>query len=129
MINNFLIHQFADFLKAEVSSLDFSVLKENYNRMFDRYIDSKIVYADDDYDDVSFFNKRLDGDDFFLKNELIRQIEMTTKALEPAPFDETKKINLLWDEFQILIQALAVSKGLQPKNYENRLRALLTKTQ
>lgn len=122
-----MICKLATVLNNEVNSLDFVILKDNYNRMFDRYIDTKIIYVDDDYEDVSFFSKRLEGDDFFLKAELLKQIQMTVDVIKPAPFDEQKKLNLLWDEFEILIRAIAVSKGLLLDNYKQRLHQLINR--
>ena len=122
-----MICKLATVLNNEVNSLDFVILKDNYNRMFDRYIDTKIIYVDDDYEDVSFFSKRLEGDDFFLKTELLKQIQMTVDVIKPAPFDEQKKLNLLWDEFEILIRAIAVSKGLLLDNYKQRLHQLINR--
>lgn len=127
MTNNRMICKLATVLNNEVNSLDFVILKDNYNRMFDRYIDTKIIYVDDDYEDVSFFSKRLEGDDFFLKTELLKQIQMTVDVIKPAPFDEQKKLNLLWDEFEILIRAIAVSKGLLLDNYKQRLHQLINR--
>lgn len=127
MTNNRMICKLATVLNNEVNSLDFVILKDNYNRMFDRYIDTKIIYVDDDYEDVSFFSKRLEGDDFFLKAELLKQIQMTVDVIKPAPFDEQKKLNLLWDEFEILIRAIAVSKGLLLDNYKQRLHQLINR--
>lgn len=127
MTNNRMICKLAIVLNNEVNSLDFVILKDNYNRMFDRYIDTKIIYVDDDYEDVSFFSKRLEGDDFFLKTELLKQIQMTVDVIKPAPFDEQKKLNLLWDEFEILIRAIAVSKGLLLDNYKQRLYQLINR--
>lgn len=127
MIHNQMICKLATVLNNEVNSLDFVILKDNYNRMFDRYIDTKIIYVDDDYEDVSFFSKRLEGDDFFLKAELLKQIQMTVDVIKPAPFDEQKKLNLLWDEFEILIRAIAVSKGLLLDNYKQRLYQLINR--
>lgn len=127
MTNNRMICKLATVLNNEVNSLDFVILKDNYNRMFDRYIDTKIIYVDDDYEDVSFFSKRLEGDDFFLKAELLKQIQMTIDIIKPAPFDEQKKLNLLWDEFEILIRAIAVSKGLLLDNYKQRLHQLINR--
>lgn len=127
MTNNRMICKLATVLNNEVNSLDFVILKDNYNRMFDRYIDTKIIYVDDDYEDVSFFSKRLEGDDFFLKTELLKQIQMTVDVIKPAPFDEQKKLNLLWDEFEILIRAIAVSKGLLLDNYKQRLYQLINR--
>lgn len=127
MTNNRMICKLATVLNNEVNSLDFVILKDNYNRMFDRYIDTKIIYVDDDYEDVSFFSKRLEGDDFFLKAELLKQIQMTIDVIKPAPFDEQKKLNLVWDEFEILIRAIAVSKGLLLDNYKQRLRQLINR--
>lgn len=127
MTNNRMICKLATVLNNEVNSLDFVILKDNYNRMFDRYIDTKIIYVDDDYEDVSFFSKRLEGDDFFLKAELLKQIQMTIDVIKPAPFDEQKKLNLVWDEFEILIRAIAVSKGLLLDNYKQRLHQLINR--
>lgn len=104
-----------------INKIDFVILKENYNKLFIRNKHIRIIYEDDEYNDLSFFDKEIYGDDVFLKNELIKQIQYTIDNLKKAPFDEMKKINLLFDEFTILIFAIGVSLGLQPENYKNML--------
>lgn len=108
-------------LLTEINKIDFSVLKENYNRLLFRQKHTLIEYEDDEYADISFFNKEMFGDDVYLKNELLKQVQYTIKGLTNAPYDEQKKINILLDEFSILIQAIGISLGLQPETYQRRL--------
>lgn len=115
-----------DFLTIEINRIDFSILKENYNRLFDRVIHTKIIYEDDEYEDIPFFSKKLEGDDFFLKNELIKQINCSLKEISFTKFDEIKKFDLLCDEFSTLIQAIAISLGYNPLNYEKKINNLKT---
>lgn len=124
MIKETICQKLINFLTIEINRIDFSILKENYNRLFDRVLHTKIIYEDDEYEDIPFFSKKLEGDDFFLKNELIKQINYSLKEISFTKFDEAKKFDLLCDEFSTLIQAIAISLGYNPLNYEKKINKL-----
>ena len=102
----------------DINEVNFATLKENWNLIFNREKHTRIIYEEDEV--VPIMDSEWFGDDVFLKNEVINDIEyMTKRFLKNKNNDLKRNFTLLIDHYYWLIEALATTKNLDAKKYLN----------
>ncbi|QZX49054.1 MG296/MPN423 family protein [Mycoplasma sp. E35C] len=109
-------------LKLLLDSINLEKLIENYNKILDNSMHTRILYDDDEYAEIDFFEKPIEGEINFVKNQLIIEVDEHINDILKTKFSEQKKLALLQDQFYNLIQAIALTKNLSLKRINKLLQ-------
>ncbi|MDC4162976.1 MG296/MPN423 family protein [Mycoplasma bradburyae] len=108
-------------LKDLLSNIDLEKLINNYNKIMDKSMHTRIMYDDDEYAEIDFFEKQIEGEIEFIKTKLIQEVDEYIQDILKTKFSDEKKLALLHDHFYNLTQAIALTKNISFK----RLNKLL----
>ncbi|MDC4183040.1 MG296/MPN423 family protein [Mycoplasma bradburyae] len=108
-------------LKDLLSNIDLEKLINNYNKIMDKSMYTRIMYDDDEYAEIDFFEKQIEGEIEFIKTKLIQEVDEYIQDILKTKFSDKKKLALLHDHFYNLTQAIALTKNISFK----RLNKLL----
>ncbi|WP_033159679.1 MG296/MPN423 family protein [Mycoplasmoides alvi] len=109
----------------DINQVEFSLLKENWNKIFNREKHTRIIYEEDEV--IPIMDSEWFGDDLFLKNEVLNDIEyMTKRFLNNKSNDAKRNFTLLLDHYYWLIESLATTKNMDAKKYFKLFEKLFT---
>ncbi|WP_036459379.1 MG296/MPN423 family protein [[Mycoplasma] imitans] len=108
-------------LKEILSEINLERLIDNYNIIFENSTHTRIMYDDDEYSEIDFFEKSIEGELNYIKKKLIQEVDEHIEDVLKTKFDDNKKLAILHDQFYNLTQAIALTKNISI----NRLNKLL----
>ncbi|WP_244857451.1 MG296/MPN423 family protein [Mycoplasmoides gallisepticum] len=110
-------------LKEILSEINLEKLIDNYNLIFENSTHTRIMYDDDDYEEIDFFEKGIEGELNYVKNKLIQEVNDHIEDLLKTKFDDDKKLAILHDQFYNLTQAIALTKNISIKRLNKLLES------
>ncbi|WP_225306166.1 MG296/MPN423 family protein [Mycoplasmoides gallisepticum] len=110
-------------LKEILSEINLEKLIGNYNLIFENSTHTRIMYDDDDYEEIDFFKKSIEGELNYVKNKLIQEVNDHIEDVLKTKFDDDKKLAILHDQFYNLTQAIALTKNISIKRLNKLLES------
>ncbi|AAP56969.2 conserved hypothetical protein [Mycoplasmoides gallisepticum str. F] len=110
-------------LKEILSEINLEKLINNYNLIFENSTHTRIMYDDDDYEEIDFFEKSIEGELNYVKNKLIQEVNDHIEDLLKTKYDDDKKLAILHDQFYNLTQAIALTKNISIKRLNKLLES------
>lgn len=110
-------------LKEILSEINLEKLIDNYNLIFENSTHTRIMYDDDDYEEIDFFKKSIEGELNYVKNKLIQEVNDHIEDVLKTKFDDDKKLAILHDQFYNLTQAIALTKNISIKRLNKLLES------
>lgn len=110
-------------LKEILSEINLEKLIDNYNLIFENSTHTRIMYDDDDYEEIDFFKKGIEGELNYVKNKLIQEVNDHIEDLLKTKYDDDKKLAILHDQFYNLTQAIALTKNISIKRLNKLLES------
>lgn len=110
-------------LKEILSEINLEKLINNYNLIFENSTHTRIMYDDDDYEEIDFFEKSIEGELNYVKNKLIQEVNDHIEDLLKTKYDDDKKLAILQDQFYNLTQAIALTKNISIKRLNKLLES------
>lgn len=111
-------------LKEILSEINLEKLIDNYNLIFENSTHTRIMYDDDDdYEEIDFFEKSIEGELNYVKNKLIQEVNDHIEDVLKTKFDDDKKLAILHDQFYNLTQAIALTKNISIKRLNKLLES------
>ncbi len=110
------IAAFKSRLTADLRRVDFAVLRENWNRLFEREKHTRIVYEDEDA--PMLLESEWYGDDVFLKEQLLKEIgQMADRFSRPGRGSRARNFAQMLDFHFPLLEALAITMNADFRQY------------
>ncbi|WP_027124083.1 MG296/MPN423 family protein [Mycoplasmoides pirum] len=112
------ISLFKEKLLRDIQKVNFNVLKENWNKIFEREKHTRMIFDEDEV--VPILESEWYGDDVFLKNELEKDINyMCNRFNNDKKNSDDRNFSLLIDYYYWLLEALATTLNISFKSYLN----------
>ncbi|WP_228444782.1 MG296/MPN423 family protein [Mycoplasma tullyi] len=117
------LYNYISNLKEILSEINLEKLINNYNVIFENSTHTRIMYDDDDYEEIDFFEKSIEGELDYTKKKLIQEVNDHIEDVLKTKFDDDKKLAVLHDQFFNLTQAIALTKNISIKRLNKLLES------